>query len=332
LTAGADFYGMIGRSPLMRQVFERIERFARSPIPVLILGETGTGKDMAARAIRQIAGPDRPFVALNCAAIPETLIESELFGHERGAFTGAVRQHTGIIAQADGGILFLDEIAELPVHTQAKLLRVVETGEYRRVGGEKILRSDFRLIAATSTNLDERAAQGRFRLDLLYRLGSARLVLPPLRERKEDIDPLAKALLLRYREMNGGAGPSQFSSSARDLLHRCDWPGNVRQLRNVIEASAAITQGATVHAPQLAEFIGRGMADAPEAGLVPRLAEVVRRAEAQAIEQALRAAAGNRSRAADLLGIAEATLYRKLRPLRIHPLGSSTRDPFSATQ
>ncbi|MDP9348537.1 MAG: sigma-54 dependent transcriptional regulator [Gemmatimonadota bacterium] len=309
-----DFHGMIGRSPAMMNLYQRIERFARARIPLLIHGETGTGKEMVAQAVREISGCGSRYVAVNCAAIPQSLLESELFGHRQGAFTGAIRSHAGLLVQADGGILFLDEIAELPVETQAKLLRVLETGEVRPVGGEQARRVSFRLIAATNQDLDALVARKRFRLDLLHRLGAARILLPPLRQRKQDIPLLAEEFVHRFRDAHP-EGPVGFVSEALDLLCRAEWPGNVRELRNVVEAAAA-TSSVQVEAEQVREFIpanpSRVRLGITLAGAVPTLAEVQRLAEREAIRTALEQSGGNRDEAAGLLGISPATLYRRL--------------------
>lgn len=310
----ADFHGMIGTSPAMQRVYERIERFARLPVPLLILGETGTGKDMAARAIQRIAFSERPLVAVNCAAIPKTLIESELFGHEQGAFTGATRRRVGILAQADGGILFLDEVAEIPLSTQAKLLRAIETGEFRLVGGEKVQRSRFRLITATNRDLNDLVARKRFRLDLLHRLGAARIVIPPLRDRLEDITPLTEEFLRRFRAASDSVGPARLSACALGLCYASGWPGNVRELKNVVEAAASMASGATVEAEHLREFVSQAectLRSVPEEP-VPTLAEAIRRAEQDTIREAMRRAGGDRERAAAMLGISVTTLYRRL--------------------
>ena len=315
LHAAGDFYGMIGRSASMRKVYERVERFARSSVPVLVLGETGCGKEMAARAIGQIAGADRPFVAVNCASIPETLLESELFGHEQGAFTGATRRHIGLLAQANGGLLFLDELGELPLPTQAKLLRAIETGEYRTVGGERTLHSHFRIVAATNRNLEDLVARNRFRLDLLHRLGAARIVIPSLRERMEDLPELAVEFLRGFRHQNGRGLPVRLSDAALDLLRANCWPGNVRELRNVIEAAAAVSTAESLEALDLCEFLPQNGASVdPGDHPLPTLDEILLRAERLAIEEALRRAGGNRRRAATLLGISEASLYRRIAP------------------
>lgn len=309
-------YGMVGRSPAMRRVYRRIEQLARLPIPVLILGESGTGKELVARAIWRISAPERPFVVVSCAAIPATLIESELFGHERGAFTGAVRRHVGLLAQADGGILFLDEIAELPLHAQAKLLRAIETHEYRLVGGEVRQRSQFRVIAATHRDLKAMVSSGRFRDDLLHRLGAARIVLPPLRERLEDLPMLVSHFLRSVEHANEHRSGVSLSEQALDLLRGADWPGNVRQLRNVIEAGVAMSASGVIEPGHLSEFLkGDGRELSTDQRCPLSLAEALASAEAAAIDRALQDAKGDRVLAARSLGISPATLYRKLRRL-----------------
>lgn len=326
---GTTFHGMIGSSTAMQDVYRRIDRFAKSAVSILILGETGTGKDMAAQAIRMIYACQRPFVVLNCATVSKTLVESELFGHEQGSFTGASRRHQGILTQADGGILFLDEVAELPLSIQAKLLRAVETGEFRPVGGERILHSRFRLIAATNRNLD-RLAGNRFRLDLLHRLGAARITLPPLRERREDIIPLAREFLLHFRAVNREVGPASFSNAAERLLVGGDWPGNVRELKNVVEAASVGAEGA-VDPAHLAEFLAPPRWINQPATALPTLAEAVRLAEKTAIQSALRLARGDRERAADLLGISAATLYRRLAQLTSPAVASRKQQGLGRT-
>lgn len=306
------FHGMIGRSPPMMRLYARIERFARSPIPILILGETGTGKEMVAEAIRRIAGPERPYVALNCAAVPRSLLESELFGHEAGAFTGAVRRHAGVLSQVNGGILFLDEVGELPPSMQAKLLRAIDTGEFRAVGGDRTLRSTFRVIAATNRNLRERISQRRFRLDLYHRLGTARIVVPPLNERKEDIAELAEAFLRATRRANADPVPTRISPCAVAMLQQCDWDGNVRELRNVISAASALTESDVLDVCHLAEFVTPTDGAASRKGGMPSLADSVRQAEDRAIAEALRRTQGDREGAARLLGVSAATLYRRI--------------------
>jgi len=275
------------------------------------LATPGQAKSSARRRSLVFQGRT-PFVPVNCAAIPDALAESELFGHERGAFTGAIRSHTGVIARANGGVLFLDELAELPCPVQAKLLRTLESGEYRPVGSTETPRSEFRILAATSGDLDRAIAAGRLRADLLHRLDAVRVWLPPLRQRLEDIPLLAEEFLRRYLERSD-AGPSRIAPEACAVLMQHDWPGNLRQLRNVIEAAAAVAgaEDAIGMLPVL-EFL---VPSAHQTGVpeeVPTLAEVRARAERGAILDALRRVDGNRERAAKLLHISEATLYRKI--------------------
>jgi transcriptional regulator with PAS, ATPase and Fis domain len=301
---------LIGRSPSLVRLREQIRCISRSPVPVLIVGETGTGKELCAQAIAQLSGRG-PFVPVNCAAFADGLIESELFGHERGAFTGAIRSHPGVIALANGGTLFIDELAEVPAATQVKLLRTLESGEYRPLGSAKTLRSDFRILAATNSGVEGALASGRLRADLLHRLGAMRLRLSPLRERVEDIPLLADAFLQDYRE-RAREGPRALSSDAYVLLMQHSWPGNVRELRNVVEASAAVAGlEDAIGMEHVVQFL-TAFATAAQADSYPTLAEARARAERRAIVEALQRAGGNRERAAKLLRISEATLYRKL--------------------
>ena len=302
---------LIGQTGAMRQVRDQIQRIARSPVPVLIVGETGTGKELCAEAIAALSGR-RPFVPVNCAALPESLVESELFGHERGAFTGAVRAHAGVIAAVDGGTLFLDELAEVPSAVQAKLLRTLESGEYRPVGSTKTFRSQFRILAATSGDLDRIISAGHLRADLFHRLGAVRVRLPSLRERLEDIPRLAEEFLRRYLE-RCDSGPARILPEACTVLMQQAWPGNIRQLRNVVEAAAAVAGSEPViDMLHVVEVLASTAKDASPPDTMPSLSETRRRAEGQAILDALRLTGGNRERAAKLLRISEATLYRKL--------------------
>jgi len=281
-------------------------------VPVLILGETGTGKELCAAAIAELSGR-KPYFAVNCATFTETLVDSELFGYHRGAFTGAVRDHPGIIGQVDGGVLFLDELAETPLAVQAKLLRTLESGEYRKLGGTKTLRSQFRLLAATNGDPEKLIAMGKLRADLVHRLGAIRILLPPLRERLEDIPLLARTFLREFRDRSG-FGPDAITVGAHQILAEHHWPGNVRELRNVIEAAAALAGTAS----QLcAEHVLQVLRPSDIRGDVasddmPTLAQVVSRVEVKVILDALRRAENNRAKAAQILGISEATLYRKL--------------------
>lgn len=305
-SGGADaLQKLIGQSSAMQRAREQICRIARSPVPVLILGETGTGKELCAQAIAAVSGR-RPFVTLNCAALPEGTVESELFGHERGAFTGAVKKYIGVIARADGGVLFLDELAELASPLQAKLLRTLESGEYTPMGSTETLRSEFRILAATSGDLD------RLRPDLLYRLGATRVLMPPLRERLEDIPVLAEEFLLGYLE-RANAGPRRVSAEACALLMQQNWPGNLRQLRNVVEAAAAVaTPEHEIGMLHVVQFLAPVAGEESTPDALPTLAEARARAELRVILAALGRSGGNRGRAAKLLRISEATLYRKL--------------------
>lgn len=313
-SAVPDATKLIGQSPHLQHVRTRIHQIAHAPVPVLILGETGTGKEVCAEAIMQLSGR-RPFVAVNCAAFTESLIESELFGHRKGAFTGASHDRRGLIAEADGGSLFLDELAELPAGVQARLLRTLESGEYRPLGSNMTLRSNFRLLAATNGDVEKLRDEGRLRADLLHRLGALRIFLPPLRERREDIGPIAAHLLDQYRR-RVAYGPTCLSPLAVEMLSGKPWPGNVRELRNVIEASAALANGSDIlHAEHVSDVMSGGRA--LNAGTeclngLPTLAEALLRAEGCALNEALQHSGGNREQAARLLGISEATLYRKL--------------------
>jgi len=234
--------GMIGNCGPMREVFERIRKVAPTDSTVLILGESGTGKELVARAVHDMSlRKEAPIVAVNCAAIPDALIESELFGHEKGAFTGAVAEHRGLVEAADGGTLFLDEIGELPGAAQARLLRALQEGEIRRVGSARARRVNIRLIAATHRNLEQCVTDGSFRPDLYFRLRVFEIQLPPLRERGEDIEALAQFLLDKTcRRLN--RPPSRFAAQALAALHRYRWPGNVRELENAIERAVILSE------------------------------------------------------------------------------------------
>ena len=304
---------LLGRSAAIQAVREAIVKAARSPAPLLILGETGTGKELCAQAIARLSAR-YPFIPVNCAAIAEGVVESELFGHVRGAFTGAARTHYGLIPAADRGVLFLDEMDELSLPMQAKLLRAIELGEYRLVGSTKPRHSSFRALAATSREPAHLVATGRLREDFLYRLGAGALRMPPLRERLDDIPLLAAALLHRY-QIACDADPLAMTPDAYAVLVELDWPGNVRQLRNVVEAAVwRAWPERLVRQAHVLEVIAPVSATGALAPL-PTLAESTALAERDAILEALRRTGGRRDTAADLLGLSHATLYRKLAKL-----------------
>jgi len=299
--------GAVVTDPAMLRLYELVARIAPSALPVLVLGETGAGKEIVAHAVHlgspRAAGP---FVRINCGALPATLVESELFGHERGAFTGAERATAGLLASASGGSVLLDEIGELPPALQATLLRVLEEGAVRPVGATRATRIDVRWIAATNRDLAAEVERGRFRRDLYYRLQGFVVEVPPLRARRGEIRAIARAVVER-----SAAGPGELSDAALDALERYTWPGNVRELRNAL-ASAALLAGTgaidVVHLPAAIT------ACAPAAAPPPRaLRDALAGEERRRIVEALQRSAGNQSRAAELLGMPRRTLVKRLR-------------------
>ena len=308
---------LVGRSPAMLAVFKAVGRVAPVDEPVLVLGESGTGKELVANAVhRNSPRAGGPFVKVNCAALSPTLLESELFGHEKGAFTGAVARRRGRFEQAQGGTLFLDEVGELGLDLQAKLLRVLQNRTFERVGGEETLTADVRVVAATNRDLKARAAAGEFREDLYYRLDVVSVRLPPLRDRKDDIPLLAEHLVRQLASRHGWPGLALAPDAAAELGRR-DWPGNVRELRNVLTRAAVQARGRVIRAADLAApDSGPAVPVPPPAGggagsldLRTALAETERRVIRQALEQA----AGNRTQAARLLGISRRQLFDKTR-------------------
>jgi DNA-binding NtrC family response regulator len=303
---------LIGRSEPMRRVFRTLERVARSPANVLISGESGTGKELVARAIHEL-GPraDGPFVAINCAAIPESLMESELFGHERGAFTDATERRIGKFEQAGGGTLFLDEIAELRPGVQAKLLRALQERSIERVGGRESIAVDARFVAATNRDLGREVSEGRFRPDLFYRIHVVPIELPPLRERREDVSLLAEAFLER------ADGPQRkLAREALAALERHAWPGNVRELQNAIEHALALCEGPTIRPEDLPEAViqatrTEALRDAVRSGQLG-LEDAVARFEQELIREALESSEWNQTRAAERLGITRRVLKLKM--------------------
>ncbi len=306
------FGEIVGQSPSMREMYQAIEALSQNVTTVLITGESGTGKELVARSIHtRSVRAERPFVALNCGAVSDTLLDSQIFGHRRGAFTGAVADHEGVFQAAQGGTLFLDEIADIPLGLQVKFLRAIQEREVTPLGTTRPLKVDVRLIAATNRDLAAEVQTGQFRADLYYRLNVVHLPLPPLRERREDVKLLAQHYVERYaRQFNVAAKTIQPSALAR--LEAYDWPGNIRELQNVIERCFALAPSGDITTANLAHLVGdrRGGAEPvlDFGGTVPSLEET----ERQLMAAALRQANGNKNQAARILGIDRQRLYRKL--------------------
>jgi len=292
---------IVGVSPSLRALRERLPLLARSTCSVLITGETGSGKDVAARALHELGlRRDGPLVSINCAALPDSLLDSELFGYERGSFTGATSAYPGKISLAHGGTLFLDEIGDMPLHAQAKLLRVIETREVFPIGALRSRKVDVRIIAATHCALERAVREGRFRADLFYRLNVARVEMLPLRERPEDVGLLFEHFA---QQLGAGnlAGPVRVSGAALERLRQHDWPGNARELRNLVEAAGITFDGRPLEPADLA------LAPAAEAGESTRILEALAHCE------------WNRSKTAELLHWSRMTLYRKMKQFHIEP-------------
>jgi two-component system nitrogen regulation response regulator GlnG len=323
---------LIGQAPAMRALFRSIGRLAQAPLSVLITGETGTGKELVARALHgESPRARKPFVALNTAAIPSELLESELFGHEAGAFTGASRRHLGRFEQADGGTLFLDEIGDMPAGLQTRLLRVLAEGEFFRVGGRELIRVDVRVIAATHQPLEALVADGRFRADLLHRLDVVRLQLPPLRARRDDI-PLLAERFLAAAARKLGAPTKRFARPALARLREHDWPGNVRELENLCWRMAVLAPGDTITVADLDDALTTDVAVAPgdwesalaawarreladttvDANAPPLHARARARMDQILLDAALAHTRGHRGEAAARLGLGRNTIGRKL--------------------
>jgi DNA-binding NtrC family response regulator len=306
---------MVGRAPAMRALVDTAIRVARSRATVLITGESGTGKELFARLVhRESPRRGKPFVRVNCAALAETLLESELFGHERGAFTGAVARREGRFEMADGGTLFLDEIGETSPALQAKLLRVLEEREFERVGGTKTLTTDVRVVAATNRDLEKEIEEGRFREDLFYRLKVVQLRIPPLRERREDVDALAQHFLEKYSRENGSR-VRRIGDDALALLRAHSWPGNVRELENTIERAVVLDAGEILEARQLAIEIGRDGA-APQLDVSAHVGRTLDDLERALILRTLESTGNHRKEAARLLGVTPRTLTNKIAQYR----------------
>ena len=304
LVAGLAYDGpIVGESPALFALRQQARDAARSRLSVLILGETGTGKELVARMVHELSDlSEKPLVVVNCAAIPDELFESEVFGHEKGAFTGAHTTKKGLIEESNGGTLFLDEVGDLSLPNQARLLRAIETGTYRRLGGSALLHSEVRVVAATNKNLETEVKAGRFRRDLYHRLNGFELRLPPLRERRGDIPSLAEHFR-RQVVKREGYGAQGFTAEALRALERHTWPGNVRELRNVIERAMVVAKNDRIDAVDLGLSGNAEMTDS-----FVTLAEMERRH----IEEALERTNNNVPEAAVLLGIGRSTLYRKI--------------------
>jgi two-component system response regulator HydG len=330
---------LVGRSPAMRELTSRLQRVAPSDATVLVQGESGTGKELVARAVHALSRrKGRAFVPVNCAAISETLLESELFGHAKGAFTGAVRARRGLVEEAAGGTLFIDEVTETAPAFQSKLLRTLQEGEVRRVGESTSVKVDVRIVAATNRDIELEVREKRFRQDLYYRLNVVTLRVPPLRERLEDVHELAEHFLKRANARS--PKPKRLSQAAVDHLRGYDFPGNVRELENLVEQAAALAEGEellpedfplrpSARVATSGELLGASAGlSAPCSGAtrVPTLAEAVEEAERRAIAQALERCGMDLGRVAEELGVSSTTLWRKMKRLNLRPLGGEHRD------
>jgi two-component system response regulator HydG len=306
--------GFIAQSNQMQRVLDLVLRVAPTDATVLIQGESGTGKEVIAKAIHHAGRrADKPFVAVNCGALPEPLLESELFGHVKGAFTGATAHKKGLFAEAHGGTLFLDEIGEMPLTLQVKFLRALQEGEVRPVGSTQTITVDVRVLAATNRDLGQLLQQGRFREDLFYRLNVFPVILPPLRERREDISAMAEHFLRQYGQKQGR--PLRLSAEAIDRLLRYPWPGNVRELENAMERAAILAQHDSISADDLPSYMVAGT----PLGAAPSLPQAMTLAEAEKLHilQILERFGWNHSRAAEVLAIGRTSLWRKLKEYQI---------------
>ena len=309
LNAQASFESIIGKSAEMQRIFQMVRKAADSKASVLITGESGTGKELIANALHNLSPrKSNPFIKVHCAALSETLLESELFGHEKGAFTGAAARKRGRFELANTGTIFLDEIGEINQNVQIKILRVLQDKRFERVGGEETLEVDVRVIAATNRNLEEEIAQGRFREDLFYRLNVVHIQVPPLKDRKDDIPLMLNAFLDEFNRENNKS-ITGFDSRSRSALYKYDWPGNIRQLRNCVESAVVMCSGNEITLEDLPPTV-RGAAESN----VIQVPVGITMAEAEKIiiQQNLASNQGNKTKTADILGIGRKTLHRKL--------------------
>ncbi|MHC4076896.1 MAG: sigma 54-interacting transcriptional regulator [Planctomycetota bacterium] len=328
-----DYSQIVGESRRMGEMFALLDKYVEADDPVLILGESGTGKELVARAIHsQSARRKKSFVSENCAAMPEALLESELFGYVRGAFTGATGNKKGLFEVADGGVLFLDEIGDLPLDLQKKLLRVLQEGEVRPVGSSNTVTVDVRLVTATNRNLEDMIREADFREDLYYRINVLPITLPPLRERRQDVPLLVRRFLAALAKENNFL--VRISPDAMDALVRYRWPGNVRELQNEIRRAALLSDGVILES-HLSELVRAGRDSLTDSGAVPaekgtNLPDMVRNLEMREIEKAYRLAKGNKSRAAEMLGLSRFALQRKLDKYQIIADQDETETPQEA--
>ena len=333
----------IVRDEAMQELHDQLSQVARGPISVLLHGETGVGKEVTARRVHELSPrADGPYVTINCPAFPESLIESELFGHEKGAFTGAQGAKVGLLQSANGGTVFLDEVGELPLSMQAKLLRVLEECKVRRIGSQEAIELDVRFVAATNRNLEQEVAAGRFRRDLYFRLNGAAITIPPLRKRQSEIEPLALHFIARYSELLGAGAPPQLSEESLRALRSHSWPGNIRELRNVVERAVLLCTSGRIEPRHLqlnddeapaeptsdapattSEVVADTMLNPPDSQDVTQqlaarpaaatpLAGTIAELEKEQILAALEACAGNQTRAAEMLGISRRQLGTRL--------------------
>ena len=320
-----DMEEMIGTSSAIRSVFDLVRKVAQTELPVLITGETGTGKELTARAIHERSQwHTGPFIPINCGAIPETLVESELFGHERGAFTGAVQDKKGKVELADGGTLFLDEVGELLPALQVKLLRFLQEGTFERVGGQRTLKVQARVIAATNVDLKTAIEHNRFREDLYYRLGVMHIHLPPLREREEDLMLMALLFLKRAAKCYDKSIQG-YTPEALEAIRAYAWPGNVRELSNKVRRAVVLSEGGEITPTDL-DLTGDGL---PSTDSLDSLRAAHRRIEVELIVKALSLHQGNLTRVARDLEVSRSTLYRKLRAYDLEKLVSPAASPLS---
>jgi DNA-binding NtrC family response regulator len=314
MTGALDGYApLLGTSAAMRELLDRADAVATTDAPVVLLGESGTGKELVARRIHaRSSRRDGPFVAVNCAAFPDTLIEEELFGHQRGAFTGAVKEREGRFKTAQGGTLFLDELAELSAQAQAKLLRVLQSFSFEPVGSDTTVHVNVRVISATHRDLREAIVAGRFREDLYYRIKVVELRLPPLRAREEDLELLIGHFLAEHAASVPGRSPPRLTPRARAALIRYNWPGNVRELQHAIAHAVVLARGGDLDLPHLPDDVTGAPLGAATRGLEP-LGVAMKAFEREYLVKILRHTSGARARAAALLGISRKTLWEKLR-------------------